>query len=72
MKKLQDLKTSFAKLPEVQQRILLADAATEDGVASSDVLAEELDIGEANVRVYRKRGLDRLREEMRKLGHDIS
>lgn len=70
-KRLQDLAAVVKRLPEVQRRILLADAATRDEVASSEVLADELDVPAAHVRVYRSRGLATVRKEMKKLGHDV-
>ncbi len=70
-KRMQDLATVVNKLPEVQRRILLTDAAMRDGVASSELLANELDIPVAHVRVYRFRGMATVRKEMTKLGHDI-
>lgn len=56
-------------LPEVQRRIVWADALCPDGgPASSDWLAEELGIPAGTVRVYRKRGLERLRSLMAERG----
>jgi RNA polymerase sigma-70 factor (ECF subfamily) len=56
-------------LPEVQRRIIWADALCNDGgPASSDWLAAELGIPTGTVRVYRKRGLDRLRALMTERG----
>ena len=56
-------------LPEVQRRILWADALCSDGgPASSDWLAAELGIPTGTVRVYRKRGLERLRAIMTERG----
>ena len=50
------------ELPEVQRRILWADALCPDGgPANSEWLAAELGIPTGTVRVYRKRGLDKLR-----------
>lgn len=56
-------------LPEVQRRIVWADALCSDGgPASSEWLAAELGIPTGTVRVYRKRGLDRLRALMTERG----
>jgi RNA polymerase sigma-70 factor (ECF subfamily) len=56
-------------LPEVQRRIVWADALCPDGgPASSEWLATELGIPTGTVRVYRKRGLDRLRTLMTERG----
>ncbi len=56
-------------LPEVQRRIVWADALCPDGgPASTDWLAEELGIPAGTVRVYRKRGLDRLRSLLAERG----
>ncbi len=50
------------ELPEVQRRILWADALCPDGgPANSEWLAAELGIPAGTVRVYRKRGLEKLR-----------
>ena len=54
----------LAVLPESQRRIVLADAASAEGVVPSQQLADELGIPPATVRVYRKRALERLRREI--------
>ena len=54
----------LALLPDSQRRIVLADAASAEGVVPSQQLADELGIPPATVRVYRKRALERLRREI--------
>jgi len=65
-----DLKDIVAELPESQRRIILADAASKNGTASSQHLSEELNIPPSTVRVYRKRALDRIRRELTARGHE--
>ncbi|MEZ6062210.1 MAG: sigma-70 family RNA polymerase sigma factor [Planctomycetaceae bacterium] len=65
-----DLRDIVAELPESQRTIILADAASKDGTASSQHLGEELNIPASTVRVYRKRALDRIRKELAARGHD--
>ncbi|MEZ6128102.1 MAG: sigma-70 family RNA polymerase sigma factor [Planctomycetaceae bacterium] len=65
------LREIVAQLPERQQYIVMADAAAKDGVASSQLLGDELGIPASSVRVYRKRALDRIRDEFSKRGHDV-
>ncbi len=60
------LREIIATLPEVQRRILWADALNSDGQVASEILADELALPAGTVRVYRKRALDRLRSEMEK------
>ena len=60
------LREIVAALPEKQRRIVWADALNPDGPVASDLLAEELGIPSGTVRVYRKRGLDRIRREIEK------
>ena len=64
-----DLKDVLSELPDVQRAILLADAATRDGVACSQRLSDELGLPASTVRVYRKRAMDRVRREMVARGH---
>lgn len=66
-----DLEQVVNKLSHEQRRIVMADAASRDGRASDDFLADELEIPAAHVRVYRGRADATIRREMRKLGHDI-
>ena len=54
------------KLPEIQQRIIWADALCPDGPVPSGQLAKEFGIPPGTVRVYRKRALDRIRVEIEK------
>ena len=54
------------KLPEIQQRIVWADALCSDGPVPSGQLAKEFGIPPGTVRVYRKRALDRIRAEIEK------
>jgi RNA polymerase sigma factor (sigma-70 family) len=67
-KMIRDLKTCMDNLNESSRRILWNDACGDDGVPSG-VLAQELHISKSAVRVARKRGLDKLREAMKKLGY---
>ena len=62
------LREILARLPEAQRRIIGADALCREGVASSKQLAEELDLSEASIRVYRKRAMDTIREQLTKRG----
>jgi RNA polymerase sigma factor (sigma-70 family) len=64
-----DLSDCLDKLNESSRYIILADARSNDGVVASEILARELSMSESAVRVARKRGLDRLREAMGKLGY---
>ncbi len=57
-----------AGLPEMQRRIVMADALCRDGSASSQLLAKELGIPASTIRVYRKRALAKLREELKHRG----
>jgi DNA-directed RNA polymerase specialized sigma24 family protein len=66
-----DLREILADLPEVQRRIILADALARDRVAASEYLAAELEIPAASVPVYRKRAMDKIRKELRRRGHEI-
>lgn len=54
----------LALLPDLQRRIVLADAESPDGTVASHQLARELGIPPGTVRVYRRRALERLRREM--------
>jgi RNA polymerase sigma factor (sigma-70 family) len=67
----QDLREIIAALPEVQQRIVWADAQARDQVVSSAALARELGLPASTVRVYRKRALDTIRLEMQRRGHQV-
>ncbi len=58
----------LALLPENQRRIVLADAESRDGIVASHDLAHELGIPASTVRVYRRRALERLRNEIRQRG----
>ncbi len=60
------LREIVAALPDVQRRIVWADALNPDGPVESGLLAKELGIPPGTVRVYRKRGLDRIRRELEK------
>lgn len=66
-----DLEGALNKLSHEQRTIVMADAATQDGAASNDFLADELGIPAAHVRVYRGRAYATLRREMKRLGHNI-
>jgi RNA polymerase sigma-70 factor (ECF subfamily) len=58
------LREVVAALPEAQRKIIAADALCREGVASSQYLAEELQLSETSIRVYRKRALDAIRAEL--------
>jgi RNA polymerase sigma factor (sigma-70 family) len=64
-----DLDTCLKFLTERERKILLADAHSQGGVANSQMLAKELGMSESGVRVNRKRGLDKLRRLLGRLGH---
>jgi RNA polymerase sigma-70 factor, ECF subfamily len=64
-----DLREIIAELPEKQRRIILADASARDDVACSRWLAVELGTSPGNVRVYRKRAMDKIRTELGRRGH---
>lgn len=66
-----DLREVVADLPEKQRYIVMADAATPEGTASSQLLGAELGIPDSTVRVYRKRAMDRIRKELASRGHDV-
>lgn len=66
-----DLRDIVAELPQKQQLIVMADAATRTGTASSQRLGDELDLPPATVRVYRKRAMDRIRSQLSKRGYDV-
>lgn len=59
-----ELRAIVDELPEAQRRIILADAASRDGKVSSEHLSRELGIPPGTVRVYRRRALARLRNEL--------
>ena len=59
-----ELRAIVDELPEAQRRIILADAASRDGKVSSEHLSQELGIPPGTVRVYRRRALARLRNEL--------
>ena len=65
------LREIVAELPEMQRRIIIADAAARDATASSRLLATELGISDSTVRVYRKRAMDRIRDELRQRGYEV-
>jgi len=66
-----DLKEVLSEIPDVQRAILLADAATRDGVACSQRLSDELGIPASTIRVYRKRAIERVRRELIARGHGV-
>jgi RNA polymerase sigma factor (sigma-70 family) len=66
-----DLEIALNKLSYEQRTIVMADAASRDGAACNEFLADELGIPAAHVRVYRGRAYATLRREMKRLGHDI-
>jgi DNA-directed RNA polymerase specialized sigma24 family protein len=67
----EDLRSIIERLPDSYRHIILADACARDRVASARFLAEELEIPEGTIRVYRKRAMSALRSEMRKLGYEV-
>jgi RNA polymerase sigma-70 factor (ECF subfamily) len=68
-RKLRDLMTCMDDLNESSRRVLWEDACSKDDGVPSGILAQELKLSESAVRVARKRGLDKLREAMKKLGY---
>ncbi len=66
-----DLEKIVNKLSDTYRKIVMADAASPDGVASNEFLADDLGIPAAHVRVYRPRAYAMIRKEMKKLGHEI-
>jgi RNA polymerase sigma factor (sigma-70 family) len=70
-KEYKDLQQIVAKLPDLQRRIIVADAAAKTEVADSGLLARELRIPVGTVRVYRSRAMARIRQEMRRRGHEV-
>jgi RNA polymerase sigma factor (sigma-70 family) len=68
-KKIRDLKACMDNLNDSSRRILWDDACSKDDGVPSGILAKELNLSESAVRVARKRGLDKLREAMRKIGY---
>ncbi len=61
---IQQLRELIALLPDAQRQIVLADAASRDGVVPSQQLSQELGIPASTVRVYRRRALERLRKAL--------
>ncbi|MDA1013150.1 MAG: RNA polymerase sigma factor [Planctomycetota bacterium] len=55
------LREILETLPAAQRQIVLADAQSREGKASSRELSDELGIPASTVRVYRKRALERIR-----------
>ena len=66
-----DLREIVADLPEKQRQIVMADAASKEGTASSQLLGNEMNIPASTIRVYRKRAMDRIRKELAERGHDV-
>jgi len=66
-----ELREIVESLPATQRSIILADAASPEGTANSQWLASELSVTASSVRVYRKRAMDRIRNEMRQRGHEV-
>jgi RNA polymerase sigma factor (sigma-70 family) len=67
-KMIRDLRTCMDSLNESSRRILLNDASGDDSVPRA-ILAQQLSLSQSGIRVARKRGLDKLREAMKKLGY---
>lgn len=68
---LRDLAQVIERLPIPYQKIVMADAYARDRVAASKYLADELEISEGTVRVYRSKAMKTIRAEMSKLGHEF-
>ncbi|MDG1897313.1 MAG: sigma-70 family RNA polymerase sigma factor [Fuerstiella sp.] len=66
-----DLREIVSELPDRQRHIVMADAAAREGVASSNLLGDELGVPGSTVRVYRKRAMDKIRSELTRRGHDV-
>lgn len=66
-----EVREIVAGLSDVQRYIVMADAATRDGTACSKTLGEELHMPAATVRVYRKRAMDKIKDQLRTRGHDV-
>lgn len=64
-----ELRDIIAELPDTQRQIILADASARDDVACSRRLAQELGTTPGNIRVSRKRAMDRIRRELGRRGH---
>jgi RNA polymerase sigma factor (sigma-70 family) len=64
----QALREIIAELPEMQRRIVTADALARDETVAAGQLADELGIPPGTVRVYRKRALDKIRSELARRG----
>ena len=69
--KLKDLREIITHLPDKERHIVMADACSPDSRADTGYLATELDIPVGTVRVYRKRAMDKIKEEFRKLGYQL-
>lgn len=67
----QHMRQIVDSLPEAYRYIILADACARDRVASTALLAQELDIPEGTVRVYRSRAMASIRTELRRLGYSL-
>jgi RNA polymerase sigma factor (sigma-70 family) len=70
-KERKDVKEILDAMPEKYKTILISDAATRDGKASSAHLSDLLDIPVNQVPMNRKRALERMRTELRKRGHVV-
>ena len=66
-----DLWDVIDHLSLLQRHIVWADADSSDGKAESKPLADDLQIKTERCRINRKRAYDRIREEMRKRGHNF-
>lgn len=62
------LREALENLSEPQRRIVVADAFSGNGSIASADLAAELGLSAATIRVYRKRALETLRNELTKRG----
>jgi len=71
VKKLKDLSKIIKNLPDKERYIVMADARSPEGKADTGYLADELGIPTGTVRVYRKRAMDKIKEEFRKLGYQL-
>lgn len=65
------LREVLDSLSDAQRTIVMADAASRDGTANNQWLSAELGLAPSSVRVYRRRALEKIRNELRNRGHDV-
>ena len=68
---LEDVRRIVNRLPEAYRHIVLADCYARDRLASTERLAEELELSASTVRVYRVRAMEAIRTELAKLGYEV-